>query len=98
MDTYITPDQRRARSLVDQSCRFKKHSLELAIDHFARAVRALREAGLPNSRPEGHDVAELKGLLIDAVRDTHGLIEKEADDSGIWPENFAIDLSDLEAA
>lgn len=88
-------DRQRAQNLWMDTLRPRHAALERAIDGFTRAVRDLREAGLPEHMPMTVDLADVRKLLLDALSEAAGMIEHDADAQHISVEMFAIDLSEL---
>lgn len=87
-----------AQRFFNDACREKHGHLTRAASYALWAVEALRDAGLPEHRKIGElgvDVADVVALAIDALNEAHGQITKDADNAGIAPEEFPLDVTEL---
>lgn len=85
-----------SRRFAEDACRAKHGHLTRAAIYGQWFVEALKDAGLPeNLKGLGSDVHTTLGIIIDALSEAAGLIEKDADNHGIAPENFPLDTVEL---
>lgn len=84
-----------ARRFTEDACRAKHAQLTRAAFYGQWFVEALKDAGLPERSKDGSNVRSTLGTIIDALSETTGLIEKDADNAGIAPESFPLDTAEL---
>lgn len=84
-----------ARRFADDACRAKHGHLMRAAIYATWFIEALKDGGLPEKSADVTDVKQVLGIAIDALSEAIGLVEKDADNHGIAPEVFHVDMADL---